>query len=51
MKETTENNKLFIEQIKLLLRNAQLETARSVNHIMVKTYFELGKRIVENEQE
>lgn len=51
MKESTENTKSFIEQIKLLLRDAQFETARSVNHIMVKTYFELGKRIVENEQE
>lgn len=51
MKESTENTKSFIEQIKLLIRNAQFETARSVNHIMVKTYFELGKRIVENEQE
>ncbi len=40
----------FIEQVKQLLRKAQQNTARSVNTIMVQTYFELGKRIVEEEQ-
>lgn len=40
----------FIEQIKHLLRDAQYGVVRSVNSIMVQTYFELGKRIVEHEQ-
>lgn len=40
----------FIEQIKHLLREAQSNVIRSVNSIMVQTYFELGKRIVEHEQ-
>jgi hypothetical protein len=40
----------FIEQVKQLLRKAQQNTARSVNTIMVHTYFELNKRIVEEEQ-
>lgn len=40
----------FIEQIKHLLREAQYGVVRSVNSIMVQTYFELGKRIVEHEQ-
>jgi predicted nuclease of restriction endonuclease-like (RecB) superfamily len=40
----------FIEQIKQLLRDAQNGVFRSVNTIMVQTYFELGKRIVEQEQ-
>ena len=40
----------FIEQIKQLLRDAQNGVFRSVNTIMVQTYFELGKRIVVQEQ-
>ncbi len=40
----------FIEQIKQLLRNAQQNLVREVNHFMVSTYFELGKQIVEQEQ-
>lgn len=51
MSHLPENTKSFVEQIKQLLREAQLGVARSVNSIMVQTYFELGKRIVEQEQE
>lgn len=40
----------FIEQIKQLLREDQFGLVRSINSIMVQTYFELGKRIVEHEQ-
>jgi len=40
----------FIEQVKQLLWEAQKGVVRSVNTIMVQTYFELGKRIVEHEQ-
>lgn len=46
-----ENTHSFVEQIKQLLRAAQQNAARTVNHLMVQTYFELGKRIVEYEQE
>ena len=41
----------FVEQIKQLIKDAQINVVRSVNTIMVKTYFELGRRIVEHEQE
>lgn len=40
----------FVEQVKQLLRKAQQNAIRSVNSLMVQTYFELGKRIVEEEQ-
>lgn len=51
MNQLSENSNLFVEHIKQLLRSAQQQAARSVNHLMVQTYFELGKRIVEKEQE
>ena len=40
----------FIEQIKHLIKEAQLGVIRSVNTIMVQTYFNIGKSIVEEEQ-
>lgn len=40
----------FVENIKQLLRNAQKNLANQVNYLMVSTYFELGKQIVEQEQ-
>lgn len=40
----------FVEQIKQLIKEAQLGVVKSVNSIMVQTYFELGRRIVEQEQ-
>ncbi|WP_395049843.1 YhcG family protein [Flavobacterium sp.] len=40
----------FIEQIKQLIKDAQVGVSKTVNAIMVQTYFELGKRIVEQEQ-
>lgn len=40
----------FIEEIKALLHNARSYVANQVNTIMVSTYFEVGKRIVEQEQ-
>lgn len=45
------NTHSFVEQIKQLLRSAQQNVVRSVSSIMVKTYFELGRQIVEHEQE
>jgi predicted nuclease of restriction endonuclease-like (RecB) superfamily len=50
MKEVQHIENSFIETIKQLLREAQNNVAKSVNTIMVQTYFELGKRIVEQEQ-
>jgi hypothetical protein len=40
----------FVEQIKHLFKEAQIGVLRSVNTIMVQTYFNIGKRIVEEEQ-
>lgn len=50
MKEMKVPLNSFIEQVKLLLRKAQQNAVRSVNSIIIQTYFELGKRIVEEEQ-
>lgn len=50
MKEVQQPFNSFIEQNKQLLRQAQQNVVRSVNAIMVQTYFELGRRIVEEEQ-
>lgn len=41
----------FVEQVKQLIKSAQIGVAKSVNTIMVQTYFEIGKQIVEHEQE
>lgn len=40
----------FIEQIKQLIKEAQIGVVRSVNSIMVQTYFNIGKSIVIEEQ-
>lgn len=40
----------FIEEIRQLLRQARQGVLHQVNTIMVKTYFEIGRRIVEQEQ-
>ena len=40
----------FVTQIKSLLQTARTQVYKSVNEIMTKTYFEIGKRIVEEEQ-
>jgi predicted nuclease of restriction endonuclease-like (RecB) superfamily len=44
-------DKDFIEDIKSLLHNARLNVTHQVNSIMLNTYFEIGKRIVEKEQQ
>jgi predicted nuclease of restriction endonuclease-like (RecB) superfamily len=48
MKQVSNNN--FITQIKTLLQNAREKVYKNINEIMTKTYFEIGKRIVEEEQ-
>jgi len=42
--------KNFINEIKTLLSNARNRVYQNINEIMTKTYFEIGKRIVEEEQ-
>lgn len=44
------DNKVFLN-IKNLLESAKSKIATSINTQMVKTYFEVGKIIVENEQD
>jgi hypothetical protein len=51
MKDAPLHTSSFVEDIKRLLREAQQSVVRSVSSIMVQTYFELGKRIVEHEQD
>ena len=40
----------FIQEVKSLLHQARQKTVRQVNQIMVLTYFEIGRKIVEEEQ-
>ncbi len=40
----------LINEVKELLHQARQQTLRQVNHIMVLTYFEIGRKIVEEEQ-
>ena len=40
----------LILEVKELLHQARQQTVRQVNQIMVLTYFEVGRKIVEGEQ-
>jgi predicted nuclease of restriction endonuclease-like (RecB) superfamily len=51
MNEIQPNTKSFLVHVKNLIYEAQRSVLQSVNSIMVQTYFELGKQIVEHEQE
>ena len=44
------SNKNLIQEIKTLLENARKNVVQTVNTTMVKTYFEIGKMILEDEQ-
>ena len=48
MKQVSNNN--FITQIKTLLQNARNKVYQNINEVMTKTYYEIGKKIVEEEQ-
>lgn len=48
MKITEKNN--FFEDISNLLNLARNSVKQYINNVMVNTYFEIGKRIVEMEQ-
>ncbi len=43
-------NNSFYNDIKLLLQNAKNKVYQSINTTMTQTYWEIGKRIVEEEQ-
>ena len=49
MSKEVQNTNLF-QQVAVLLKNAQLQVLRTVNSTMVYTYFEIGRMIVEEEQ-
>lgn len=50
MKELQNTEINFIEEIKSLLQEARWKIVRQVNSTMLMTYFEIGQRIVEQEQ-
>jgi hypothetical protein len=43
-------NKVLFQQVVALVKNAQQQVIRAVNSTMVYTYFEIGRMIVEEEQ-
>lgn len=49
MSKEVQNTNLF-QQVAVLLKNAQQQVLRTVNSTMVFTYFEIGRMIVEEEQ-
>ena len=49
MSENLQNN-IFLNQIADLLQSARLQVVRTVNQTMVLTYYEIGRMIVEEEQ-
>lgn len=49
MSREVQNTDLF-QQVAVLLKNAQQQVLRTVNSTMVYTYFEIGRMIVEEEQ-
>ena len=50
MSELSKNENLFYNEISELLQQARNAAYRTVNTIMVQTYWQIGKRIVEQEQ-
>ncbi len=43
-------NKVLFQQVVALVKNAQQQVIRTINSTMVYTYFEIGRMIVEKEQ-
>ena len=50
MKKHEVKNSLF-QSIKVLIEEAKQKVVRNVNSVIVYTYFEIGKMIIQNEQE
>ncbi len=40
----------FIEEVKGIIENSRIDAIRSVDHVRVKMYWELGRKIFEEEQ-
>ena len=51
MGELAKNESIFYNEISELLKRARNTAYKSVNIIMVQTYWQIGKRIVEKEQD
>ena len=49
--QNIENNDIFFENVALLIEQARKNVARTVDIIMCVTYFEIGRMIVEREQQ
>ncbi|GHT02856.1 hypothetical protein AGMMS49525_07000 [Bacteroidia bacterium] len=49
--EIARTEQTFINEIKTIIQNGQSQAYRAINSAMVETYWNLGKRIVEQEQE
>lgn len=49
--QPTSNNEELFQQVKKLILTARTETTKYVNYKMVNTYFEVGRMIVEYEQD
>ena len=47
---TDENYSILVDYIGALLEQGRKQTYQAVNQILVKTYWDIGKRIVEYEQ-
>lgn len=47
---TPDQEKVFYREIKAILQNARNKTYQAINTAMVETYWQIGKRIVEQEQ-
>lgn len=43
-------NKIFVQDVLTLLRTARSKTYHSINFIMIDAYWQIGKRIIEEEQ-
>ncbi|GAP71261.1 hypothetical protein SAMD00024442_1_81 [Candidatus Symbiothrix dinenymphae] len=50
-KEIANTEQTFINEIKTIIQNGQSQAYRAINSAMVETYWNLGKRIVEQEQQ
>ncbi|GHT44421.1 hypothetical protein AGMMS49965_20000 [Bacteroidia bacterium] len=49
--EIARTEQTFINEIKTIIQNGQSQAYRAINSAMVETYWNLGKRIVEQEQQ
>ena len=50
MSELSKNENMFYSEINELLKQARKSVYKTVNTIMVQTYWQIGKRIIEQEQ-